>query len=269
MLPSRLCQSLSLLAAALLLASCTTTRESLPPGLTGPSNYVRPVQDGAPWWHVDVAKIPDAVPVPHSGSYKNQPYEVLGKRYFPLQSADNYRAVGLASWYGTRFHGRPTANGELYDVYGMTAAHKTLPLPAYVRVTNLANGRQVLLRVNDRGPFHSDRLIDLSYAAAVKLGFAPQGVAQVKVETINPYRWWAERGRPAPAPSNGPLMLLPPMSRTAGQDEFAGVQPASASIEQPSLPACSSRWASSPARSLRQRSESLAREHGAPQPPAS
>ena len=184
MLPSRLCQSLSLLAAALLLASCTTTRESLPPGLTGPSNYVRPLQDGAPWWHVDVAKIPDAVPVPHSGSYKNQPYEVLGKRYFPLQSADNYRAVGLASWYGTRFHGRPTANGELYDVYGMTAAHKTLPLPSYARVTNVANGRSVVVRVNDRGPFVGNRVIDLSYAAANALGVVGPGTARVSLQTV-------------------------------------------------------------------------------------
>jgi rare lipoprotein A len=134
----------------------------------------------------------------HTGNYKANPYTVLGKTYYPMQDSRNYRAEGTASWYGTKFHGQNTANGELYDLYGMSAAHKTLPLPAYVRVTNLANGRSVVLRVNDRGPFYSDRIIDLSYAAAKKLGYAEIGTAHVRVEGIDPQQWWAQRGQQPP-----------------------------------------------------------------------
>ena len=111
-------------------------------------------------------------------------YEVLGKRYQVLPTADGYVAEGVASWYGPGFHGRTTATGEPYSMYGLTAAHTSLPLPSWVRVTNLANGRSSVLRVNDRGPFVGGRIIDLSYAAAVKLGFARAGLAQVRVETV-------------------------------------------------------------------------------------
>ena len=145
-----------------------------------------------------MSRIPDAVPMPHNGSVKANPYTVLGKTYYPMNDARAYRMVGTASWYGTKFHGQATANGETYDLYGMTAAHKTLPLPSYVRVTNLDNGKSVIVRVNDRGPFYSDRVIDLSFAAAKKLGYAETGTARVKVEGIDPVQWWAQRGRPAP-----------------------------------------------------------------------
>ncbi|WP_319804741.1 septal ring lytic transglycosylase RlpA family protein [Entomomonas sp. E2T0] len=151
--------------------------------------YVRPLKDGAPWWDVDVSNIPDATPTPHTGAYKKNPYTVLGKTYYPKSSATGYKEVGMASWYGTKFHGQATANGEPYDLYGMTAAHKTLPLPSYVKVTNLENNRSVILRVNDRGPFHSDRIIDLSFAAAKKLGYADTGTAKVRVESIDPQQW--------------------------------------------------------------------------------
>lgn len=151
--------------------------------------YTPTSQDGEPWWDMDVDSIPDAVPSVHRGPYKAAPYRVLGKTYHPLQSASGYREKGLASWYGTKFHGQHTANGETYDLYGMTAAHKTLPLPSYVRVTNLENGRQVVLRVNDRGPFYEQRIIDLSFAAAKKLGFAEKGVARVEVEAIDAENW--------------------------------------------------------------------------------
>lgn len=153
------------------------------------AQYVRPLKDSAPWWDVDVSNIPDATPTPHTGVYKKNPYTVLGKTYYPKSSALGYKEVGMASWYGTKFHGQATANGELYDLYGMTAAHKTLPLPSYVKVTNLANNRSVILRVNDRGPFHSDRIIDLSFAAAKKLGYADTGTAKVSVESIDPQQW--------------------------------------------------------------------------------
>ncbi len=192
--------ALSLLG--LLLASCTSSRapEPVEPGgtLSGPANYSQPHRDGAPWWDVDVSRIPDAVPMPHNGKYKASPYSVMGKTYYPMSDARRYRAVGTASWYGTKFHGQATANGEAYDLYGMTAAHKTLPLPSYVRVTNLDNGKSVILRVNDRGPFYSDRIIDLSFAAAKKLGYAESGTARVQVEGIDPQEWWAQQGRPMP-----------------------------------------------------------------------
>ena len=112
-------------------------------------------------------------------------YEVFGEIYDIMDSSLGYLEIGVASWYGKKFHGRLTANGETYDMYGMTAAHKSLPLPTMVRVTNLDNGESIVLRVNDRGPFHDDRLIDLSYAAAKKLGFDTQGTAPVVVEAID------------------------------------------------------------------------------------
>ncbi|MDM8348062.1 septal ring lytic transglycosylase RlpA family protein [Pseudomonas sp. sp1636] len=192
-------------ALALLLASCTSSRVPHPqaplkPGapLSGPGDFSRPHKDGAPWWDVDVSRIPDAVPMPHYGPVKASPYVVFGKQYYPIPDARRYQAIGPASWYGTKFHGQATANGETYDLYGMTAAHKTLPLPSYVRVTNLENGKTAILRVNDRGPFYSDRIIDLSFAAAKKLGYAESGTARVKVEGIDPHEWWAQQGRPVP-----------------------------------------------------------------------
>jgi len=201
-------------AVGLMLASCSsTTSSSRAPAVYGNNNTIssppgldinRAHKDGAPWWDVDVSKIPDAVPTLHTGAYKANPYTVLGKTYFPLNDSKRYVATGTASWYGTKFHGQNTANGEVYDLYGMSAAHKTLPLPAYVRVTNLDNNRTVVLRVNDRGPFYSDRIIDLSYAAAKKLGYAETGTARVRVEGIDPQEWWAQRGQPAPLMLNQP-----------------------------------------------------------------
>lgn len=199
----RLSGLLVLAVAAGLLASCSskpTVPAQKPSGgtISGPSDYSRPHQDGAPWWDVDVSQIPDAVPTPHFGPVKASPYTVLGKTYYPIGDGRSYQATGTASWYGTKFHGQPTANGEKYDLYGMSAAHKTLPLPSYVKVTNLDNGKAVVLRVNDRGPFYSDRIIDLSFAAAKKLGYAESGTARVKVEGIDPQQWWAQQGRAAP-----------------------------------------------------------------------
>ncbi len=114
----------------------------------------------------------------------NKPYQVFGKHYTVLKSAENYVATGTASWYGNKFHGHLTSNGETYDMYAFSAAHKSLPLPTYLQVTNLANQKKVIVRVNDRGPFHGDRLIDLSYSAAYKLGYLNQGTAKVKIEAI-------------------------------------------------------------------------------------
>lgn len=215
-------------ALAVLVASCTTSRT---PTQKTPSTAVRAQpgldinrahKDGAPWWDVDVSRIPDATPTLHTGPYKANPYTVLGKTYFPLQESKTYVASGTASWYGTKFHGQNTANGEVYDLYGMSAAHKTLPLPSYVRVTNLDNNKAVILRVNDRGPFYSDRIIDLSYAAAKKLGYAETGTARVKVEGIDPQQWWAAKGRPAPLMLNEPQVAqnsAPVITASAGTVE--------------------------------------------------
>ncbi|WP_017444592.1 septal ring lytic transglycosylase RlpA family protein [Gayadomonas joobiniege] len=115
----------------------------------------------------------------------NSDYRLLGKDYKVLKSADGFSEEGIASWYGKKFHGHLTSNGETYDMYEMTAAHKTLPLPTYVKVTNLENGRQAIVRVNDRGPFHAGRIIDLSYAAAFKLGVYQTGTARVKIESLH------------------------------------------------------------------------------------
>lgn len=146
------------------------------------------IKDSGPSRHVDMTHVPDAVPRAEvrTRAGNKSPYTVLGKTYTLLPTSKGYSEVGGASWYGNKFHGRRTSNGEVYDMYGMTAAHKTLPIPSYVRVTNLSNGREVVVRVNDRGPFHGDRIIDLTYAAASKLGFAQQGTARVKVEAVGP-----------------------------------------------------------------------------------
>jgi len=126
---------------------------------------------------------PKAEP-PHR--YANRPYQVFGKEYVPLASVQPYRQRGMASWYGKKFHGQRTASGETYDMYAMTAAHTTLPIPSYARVTRVATGRSVIVRINDRGPFHQGRMIDLSYAAALKLGFVHLGSAEVELESIEP-----------------------------------------------------------------------------------
>src|SRR5690554_2683055 len=188
------------LCLSMLLAACSS-----PPVQRGDTGGIpRTVQDGAPAYFRDVSQIPDAVPAPHQGPFKASPYTVLGRNYVPMQDGRNYRETGLASWYGTKFHGQLTANGEQYDLYGMTAAHKTLPLPSYVRVTNLDNQRSIIVRVNDRGPFHSDRIIDLSYAGAVTLGFAERGTARVRVEGIDPVGWQSGPGFVAGAQLDGP-----------------------------------------------------------------
>jgi len=154
-----------------------------PPGI-GPAPDV---SDGEPIRAIgpnDVANAtPKADPILAAGN--KSPYTVLGVSYEILDDARNYREQGIASWYGTKFNGHKTSNGEIFDLYKATAAHKTLPIPSYALVTNLNNGRSVVVRVNDRGPFHADRLIDLSYGAAVKLGYMEQGTAPVEVEILN------------------------------------------------------------------------------------
>lgn len=133
----------------------------------------------------NLGAIPDAVPMDEPlHKFANRPYVVFGKTYVPNSANDGFRQSGIASWYGRKFHGQKTSGGEIYDMYAMTAAHPTLPIPSYARVTSAANGKSVVVRVNDRGPFHGDRIIDLSYTAASKLGIAGPGSGRVSVERI-------------------------------------------------------------------------------------
>ncbi len=207
---------LTLCTASLLLAACVTSPPPakkvnpitrLPPQTQPvPKPGERPafgtkdfnvIKDAGPNAHVDVSQIPDAVPVeePLSAYGNRNPYTVLGETYRLLPTTKGFRQSGGASWYGTKFHGLKTSSGEKYDMYKMTAAHRNLPLPTYVRVTNKANGKSVIVKVNDRGPFHSERIIDLSYAAAAKLDMLKTGTAQVDIEAIDPVEFQRQLGK--------------------------------------------------------------------------
>ena len=146
------------------------------------------VKDSGPAVPVDMLATPEPTPVrePIGTAGNKSPYVVNGVRYQVMGGVKGYQEQGHASWYGTKFHGRRTANGEVYNMYAMSAAHKTLPLPSYAKVTNLENGRSVIVRVNDRGPFVPGRIIDLSYTAAQKLGYIDKGVARVEVTALDP-----------------------------------------------------------------------------------
>lgn len=164
------------------------------PTLPGPTHEHARIEPGAP-----------PRPIPPAGSSPGNPpfYEVFGERYYVLPDSSDYTEQGVASWYGREFHGRRTSNGEVYDMYALSAAHKTLPLPTRARVTNLATGKSIVVRINDRGPFKKGRLIDLSYAAARELGFVNAGTAMVEVETLS-----AEAAGAAPATRPPQLMFV-------------------------------------------------------------
>jgi len=176
-----------LFATLTALAACTTApKKEAPPALKSePSTkYYKDdgPGDGAP---PNLDALPDAVPrVEPLNRFANRPYTVFGREYVPATTLRPYKERGVASWYGRKFHGEKTSMGETYDMYAMTAAHPTLPLPSYARVTNLATGKSVVVRVNDRGPFLHGRIIDLSFAAAAKLGIAQKGSGEVEVEAI-------------------------------------------------------------------------------------
>jgi rare lipoprotein A len=197
---------LSMLCVAALLAACAS-------GPPKSSSRDGPEAKPPP----DLARVPDAQPQvePIRPGGPNKPYEVLGKDYTPQRDDSPLTEKGLASWYGRKFHGRRTASGEVYNMYAMTAAHKTMPIPSYARVRNPANGREVIVRVNDRGPFHPGRVIDLSYTAALKLGVlngvAPVEVERITFEQIRAGSWRRDGGAtevaaaPAPVPTPSPL----------------------------------------------------------------
>jgi len=191
------------LLGVLALAACQSAPQvaTRPDAEPAPPSKAPPAPRPQRTWDVDgppdhippgLENLPDPIPRIEPRSARGNPptYTVFGQTYRTWDSADGYYATGIASWYGRKFHGRSTSSGEPYDMLQLTAAHRSLPIPTYVRVTNLENGRTTLVRVNDRGPFHSDRIIDLSFAAAYKLGFANNGTARVRVET------WAPPGGP-------------------------------------------------------------------------
>jgi rare lipoprotein A len=185
---------LLLLATLALLGGCATRSGG------GSGSRDGPPADPPP----RLGEVPDALPrleaIRIGGP--NKPYEVFGERYRPMTADDPYDERGLASWYGRKFHGRPTASGEVYNMYAMTAAHPTLPIPSYARVRNPRNGREVIVRINDRGPFHKGRIIDLSYTAALKLdllrGVAPVEVRRITYAEIRAGTWQKPAGERAP-----------------------------------------------------------------------
>jgi len=186
-------------------------------------------------------QVPDAVPrIEPYASGANRPYVVFGQRYVPDTSGQPYKQRGIASWYGKKFHGNSTSIGESYDMYAMTAAHTTLPIPSYARVTSLVNGKTIVVRVNDRGPFHSDRIMDLSYVAAYKLGIIGPGSGQVVVESIpqEEIRRLASQGAPAapePASATGSMPVMAPVAATPvalTAEPLPGPAPGSAPVRQ-------------------------------------
>lgn len=196
------CEAIGAGLVVLMLAGCSSTPkpaarieapakiEKAPVAVNGrPGGYY---QDDGPGANPpeNLEAIPDAQPKPEPlHKFANNTYSVLGQTYTPDTSGQPYQARGIASWYGKKFHGQRTSSGETYDMYGMTAAHPTLPIPSYVRVTSAKNGKSVIVRINDRGPFHADRVIDLSYTAAYKLGIVQNGSGLVEVESIDPGQW--------------------------------------------------------------------------------
>ncbi|MBZ5488319.1 septal ring lytic transglycosylase RlpA family protein [Halomonas aquamarina] len=191
----------------------------------------------------DVSMVPDAEPriEEPSRAGNRSTYEVWGKTYHVMPDSRGYAKQGTASWYGEKFHGYATSNGEIYDMYKMSAAHRSLPLPTFARVTSLDSGQSVIVRVNDRGPFHSDREIDLSYAAAARLGILDNGTGRVKVEAVDPERWLAgDRGASSstPAASSRPPEASPPgeQPRRVAAPEAAPV-PASSPAADTETPA--------------------------------
>ena len=181
---TRVFRILYLMAILAVIDACSSA--SPPPAKNPNAGRYSIMQDRAPEKPIDIINIPEVVPEPvvRTIAGNRSPYTVLGKSYFVLSSEEGYSERGIASWYGEKFHGHKTSNGEVFDMYQVSAAHKSLPIPSFLRVTNLDNNRSIIVRVNDRGPFHGSRIIDLSYAAALKLGYADIGTARVQLDAI-------------------------------------------------------------------------------------
>lgn len=176
----------------------------------------------------NIDETPDAVPKSEPlHRYANRPYVALGKTYTPMTIAGNFRERGIASWYGKKFHGQRTSCGEVYDMYGMTAAHPTLPIPSYARVTHVASGKTVVVRINDRGPFLHERVMDLSYTAAHKLGILGNGSAEVEIESLAPSAILGNVAKAAPVQTRAlePAQPRPPEPAQAVATKPATVPP--------------------------------------------
>lgn len=204
--------------AALLVVSCSSE----------PTRVEEP-QDGPSQIHLTAADVADAVPVaePLARYGNHSPYEVFGKKYYVLPSNSGYHERGTASWYGSKFHGRRTSSGEPYDMHLATAAHKTLPLPSYAEVTNLGNGKKVIVKINDRGPFKHDRLIDMSYGAALRLGMTDTGTARVDVRVIDvgeyhPAVSYNTADQSSPEDTGGTWLQVGAYGRREGAEKLAG-----------------------------------------------
>ena len=215
-----------LIAAVATVVACSSAPKPEPIPAVQPAPAAKYYKDdgpgeGAP---ANLEALPDAVPrVEPLHRFANRPYIVFGREYVPATTLRQYRERGIASWYGRKFHGARTSSGETYDMYAMTAAHPTLPLPSYARVTNVATGKSVVVRVNDRGPFLHERVIDLSYAAAAKLGIAQKGSGEVDVEAIIPSETVIlAAAAPLPPVTEAPMAVSP-----------AGTPPAEASAAVP------------------------------------
>ena len=210
------------------------------------------VRDSTPAYIPNVACIPEPVVAnePRSPVGNRSPYTVLGKQYHVLQDPRGYQETGIASYYGAKFHGRLTSNREVYDMYTFSAAHKSLPLPSFAEVTNLENGQSVIVRVNDRGPFHDGRVIDLSYAAAVKLGITQRGTGQVSVRALTPGQERGRRARRDAAAATPTSTAMPATAATTA----ALAEPAAAVVSTPLPPAVTAagRVADSPQAALLQ-----------------
>lgn len=175
----------TLLPILLLVVACSSTPPTPAPQSTNSGRYSIQ-QDRAPTSTIKSSSISEVVPerLNRTLAGNRSPYTVFGKSYEVLPTEEGYKERGVASWYGEKFHGHKTSNGEIFDMYQVSAAHKSLPIPSFIRVTNLDNNRSIIVRVNDRGPFHGDRIVDLSYAAAIKLGYADRGTARVQIESV-------------------------------------------------------------------------------------
>ncbi|WP_067066166.1 septal ring lytic transglycosylase RlpA family protein [Roseateles chitosanitabidus] len=246
-------QRLAVLTCALILAACAS-RGPAPsrPVPGGPKVTTWPDRDG-PGTDIpsDLKNVPDAMPRMESirKGGPNKPYEVLGERYEPVADDKPLVQKGLASWYGRKFHGKPTSSGEVYNMYAMTAAHATMPIPSYARVRNPKNGREVIVRINDRGPFHKGRIIDLSYTAALKLdvlhGVAPVEIERITYEDIRTGAWTKDRDTLSPDPKVAPDTPVYAAATPSGAPEL----PTTAQMRPPMTPAPVVAAAPTPARS--------------------
>lgn len=225
---------LNAIALTLALAACQSTP---PPSAktTAAAPASRPgsryeLQDDVPTLEkLDLANVKPVVPKQElrTKAGNKSPYTVNGRTYYVIPNEAGFKQEGTASWYGRKFHGHLTSNGELYDMFQLSAAHKTLPIPSYVKVTNIDNGKSILARVNDRGPFHEDRIIDMSYAAAVMLGYAGNGTARVKVEAVLPD---GAKGNATKAPA--PVTVSPPAAVANASESLERVATEREMIEQ-------------------------------------